>query len=291
MYGSTYPINNNIVLAFVVTIKIHLSVCTKLDTAIRLDNMEKGIDDFHSVSIRLLSELCALQSCDRLCDDIINEFSRESAVLLQTSLSHQPGLLGAYLQHGIGAIGHNFPVATHPSRNSTLGQTLPYSSGDRYDAGESLFRTQFPPGNQSRGQHLPVGGADITSVLNSSTHDIKALGNLSHLQLQGSMNGQMRVDKGVTQCMVYSCRNLSEPCKRKLKLCSEHKVRKRQASIPPRRAITSSHSNTYVPIISLYRELHRCDCTQMPPYSATAGTVTCFTILMRSLRTTYGLSA
>ena len=278
-------------LAFVVTIKIHLSVCTKLDTAIRLDNMEKGIDDFHSVSIRLLSELCALQSCDRLCDDIINEFSRESAVLLQTSLSHQPGLLGAYLQHGIGAIGHNFPVATHPPRNSTLGQTLPYSSGGRYDAGESLFRTQFPPGNQSRGQHLPVGGADITSVLNSSTHDIKALGKLSHLQLQGSMNGRMRVDKGVTQCMVYSCRNLSEPCKRKLKLCSEHKVRKRQASIPPRRAITSSHSNTYVPIISLYRELHRCDCTQMPPYSATAGTVTCFTILMRSLRTTYGLSA
>jgi len=202
------------------TIKIHLSVCTKLDTAIRLDNMEKGIDDFHSVSIRLLSELCALQSCDRLCDDIINEFSRESAVLLQTSLSHQPGLLGAYLQHGIGAIGHNFPVATHPSRNSTLGQTLPYSSGGRYDAGESLFRTQFPPGN---GQHLPVGGADITSVLNSSTHDIKALGKRSHVQLQGSMNGQMRVDKGVTQCMVYSCRNLSEPCKRKLKLCSEHK--------------------------------------------------------------------
>ena len=212
-------------LAFVVTIKIHLSVCTKLDTAIRLDNMEKGIDDFHSVSIRLLSELCALQSCDRLCDDIINEFSRESAVLLQTSLSHQPGLLGAYLQHGIGAIGHNFPVATHPSRNSTLGQTLPYSSGDRYDAGESLFRTQFPPGNQSRGQHLPVGGADITSVLNSSTHDINTLGKRSHFQLQGSMNGQMMVDKGVTQCMVYSCRNLCQPCKRKLKLCSEHKVR------------------------------------------------------------------
>ena len=256
--------------------------------SVRLD---KGIDDFHSVSIRLLSELCALQSCDRLCDDIINEFSRESAVLLQTSLSHQPGLLGAYLQHGIGAIGHNFPVATHPSRNSTLGQTLPYSSGDRYDAGESLFRTQLPIGNQTRGQHLPVGGADIPSVLNSSTHDINTLGKRSHFQLQGSMNGQMMVDKGVTQCMVYSCRNLCQPCKRKLKLCSEHKVRKRQASIPPRRAITSSHSNTYVPIISLYRELHRCDCTQMPPYSATAGTVTCFTILMRSLRTTYGLSA
>ena len=209
--------------------------------------------------------------------------------MLQTSLSHQPGLLGAYLQHGIGAIGHNFSVATHPSRDSTLGQTLPYSSRGRYDAGESLFRTQFPPGN---GQHLPVGGADITSVLNSSTHVIKALGKPSHLQLQGSVNGQMMVDKGViTQCMVYSCRNLSEPCKRKLKLCSEHKVRKRQASIPPRRAITSSHSNTYVPIISLNRELHRCDYTQMPPYSATAGTVTCFTILMRSLRTTYGLSA
>ena len=213
-------------LAFVVTIKIHLSVCTKLDTAIRLDNMEKGIDDFHSVSIRLLSELCALQSCDRLCDDIINEFSRESAVLLQTSLSHQPGLLGAYLQHGIGAIGHNFAVATHPSRDSTLGQTLPYSSGGRYDAGESLFRTQITPGNDLRGQLLPVGGADMTSVFNSSTRDIKVLGKRSHLQLRGSMNDQMMIDKGVTRCMVYSCRNLSEPGKRKLKLCSEHKVRK-----------------------------------------------------------------
>ena len=193
---------------------------------IHLGNMEKGIDDFRSVPVRLLSELYALQSCDRLCDDIMNEFSRDPAVMLQTSLSHQPGLLGAYLQHGIGAIGHNFSVATHPSRDSTLGQTLPYSSRGRYDAGESLFRTQITPGNETRGQPLPVGGADMTSVLNSSTHVIKALGKPSHLQLQGSVNGQMMVDKGVTQCMVYSCRNLSEPCKRKLKLCSEHKVRK-----------------------------------------------------------------
>jgi hypothetical protein len=91
----------------------------------------------------------------------------------------------------------------------------------------------------------------MTSVLKGSTHDIKALGKQSHL-LQGPISGQMMVDKGViTQCMVYSCRNLSEPCKRKLKLCSEHKVRKRQASIPPRRARISSHSNTYVSIISL----------------------------------------
>lgn len=231
---------------------VHTIKHTYIHTWIRLCNMKKGIDDFHSVPIRLLSELCALQSCDRLCDDIVNEFSREPAVLLQTSFSHQPGLLGAYLQHGIGTIGHSFPVATHPSSKSTLGQTLPYSSGGRYDAGESLFRTQFTtPGNLSHDQHLPGEGADMTSVLKGSTHDIKALGKQSHL-LQGSISGQMMVDKGViTQCMVYSCRNLSEPCKRKLKLCSEHKVRKRQASIPPRRARISSHSNTYVSIISL----------------------------------------
>lgn len=231
---------------------VHTIKHTYIHKLIRLCNMKKGIDDFHSVPIRLLSELCALQSCDRLCDDIVNEFSREPAVLLQTSFSHQPGLLGAYLQHGIGTIGHSFPVATHPSSKSTLGQTLPYSSGGRYDAGESLFRTQFTtPGNLSHDQHLPGEGADMTSVLKGSTHDIKALGKQSHL-LQGSISGQMMVDKGViTQCMVYSCRNLSEPCKRKLKLCSEHKVRKRQASIPPRRARISSHSNTYLSIISL----------------------------------------
>ena len=202
--------------------------------------MKTGKDD----PIRTLLEFRALQSCAQLIDDIMKEFT-EPMILRRSS---QPTLLEAYLQHGIAAIVHNSAVATQ--RNSALGQTLPYSSGGRYDAGESLFRTQLPIGNQTRGQHLPVGGADIP-VLNSSTHDINTLGKRSHFQLQGSMNGQMMVDKGVTQCMVYSCRNLCQPCKRKLKLCSEHKVRKRQASIPPRRAIISPHSNTHVPVISL----------------------------------------
>jgi hypothetical protein len=203
--------------------------------------MKTGKDD----TIRTLLELGALQSCAQLIDDIMKEFT-EPVIFRRFP---QPTLLEAYLQHGIAAIVHNSAGATQ--RNSALGQTLPYSSGGRYDAGESLFRTQLPIGNQTRGQHLPVGGADIPPVLNSSTQDINTLGKRSHFQLQGSMNGQMMVDKGVTQCMVYSCRNLCQPCKRKLKLCSEHKVRKRQASIPPRRAKISPHSNTHVPVISL----------------------------------------
>jgi hypothetical protein len=180
--------------------------------------MEKGVNDFHSVPARLLSELCTLQSCDRLCDDIVSDFSRERpAGLLQTSFPHQqPGLLGAYFQHGIGAIGHNFPFATHPSHISALGQTLPYSSNGRYDTPGNPFGV---PGNLGQRQ---AEGAGMTSVLNSSTH-AGGFRRKRDSVLDSSINGQGIVPKSATRCMVYSCQNLSEPCKRKLKLCAEHK--------------------------------------------------------------------
>jgi len=182
--------------------------------------MEKGVDNFHSVPARLLSELCALQSCDRLCDDIITDFSREPAVLLQTSFPHhQPGLLGAYFQHGIGGIGHNFPVATHPAHSSALGQTLPYSASGRYGTPGNPLRV---PGNLRQHQ---ADGAGMTSVLNSSAHaGGGGVRRKRDSQLHSTINGQGIVPKrAAAQCMIYSCQNLSEPCKRKLKLCAEHK--------------------------------------------------------------------
>ena len=250
--------------------------------------MEKGVDNFHSVPARLLSELCALQSCDRLCDDIITDFSREPAVLLQTSFPHhQPGLLGAYFQHGIGGIGHNFPVATHPAHSSALGQRLPYSASGRYGTPGNPLRV---PGNLRQHQ---ADGAGMTSVLNSSAHaGGGGVRRKRDSQLHSTINGQGIVPKrAAAQCMIYSCQNLSEPCKRKLKLCAEHKVRKTQVCKSHIARHFPSHSNTYVSLISTLRGLHRCDCMQMALYSATAGIVTSFMILTRSLRMTCGLFA
>ena len=39
-----------------------------------------------------------------------------------------------------------------------------------------------------------------------------------------SVADKSKKQKGIPFCMIHSCQSISEPCKRKLKLCSEHKV-------------------------------------------------------------------
>ena len=88
-----------------------------------------------------------------------------------------------------------------------------------------------------------------------------------------------RKEKGIPFCMIYSCQQLSEPCKRKLKLCTEHKRSPQASTRSLVHSLTRSlaHSLTRSLAHSLTRSLARFLAPSLP--RSLARRERCFTMV------------
>ena len=203
-----------------------------------------GLGCLDSIPSPLLSEISLLDACNRLCSRIITQFgSRElSSSKGRNDMpfgyrTQQPNLLGEYLQQGVESFWLNAQTAMPPVHISAIGpNVVPHD--DRF-GGANLFPPHFPYNEEAGGgvlgsafdPHHPMLSSGVT-VPGWNAHALERLDRNTQMDLQreNTLNdtslGRAKKRKELPVCMIYSCTSISEPCKRKLKLCSEHKVRK-----------------------------------------------------------------
>lgn len=209
-----------------------------------LERESDGLGCLDFIPSPLLSEISLLDACNRLCSRIITQFgSRElSSSKGRNDMpfgygTHQPNLLGEYFQQGVGTFWLNAQTAMPPVHISAIGPSV-VPHDDRFGGGANLFPVHFPYNEEAGGgvlgsafdPHHPMLSSGV-AVPGWNAHALEHLDRNRQMNLQRENTltdtslGRAKKRKELPVCMIYSCTSISEPCKRKLKLCSEHKVR------------------------------------------------------------------
>ena len=209
-----------------------------------LERESDGLGCLDFIPSPLLSEISLLDACNRLCSRIITQFgSRElSSSKGRNDMpfgygTQQPNLLGEYFQQGVGTFWLNAQTAMPPVHISAIGPSV-VPHDDRFGGGANLFPVHFPYNEEAGGgvlgsafdPHHPMLSSGV-AVPGWNAHALEHLDRNRQMNLQRENTltdtslGRAKKRKELPVCMIYSCTSISEPCKRKLKLCSEHKVR------------------------------------------------------------------
>jgi hypothetical protein len=148
------------------------------------------------------------------------------------------------LHNGAGALSHPAQIPASPLTTIAMRpklNTLGPGHDVRYGAGTRNFSAPFSFSDEVNGrvngnshqatksafQHPTSSGAkksdrnfSIAGLQERNQHPASRVGRNPN----DGLTDKSKKQKGIPFCMIHSCQSLSEPCKRKLKLCSEHKV-------------------------------------------------------------------
>jgi len=202
----------------------------------------------------LFSEISLLHACNRLCNRIVSQLGTADLVptahtsTLNSEVPHRyaarrSDILG-FLHSNPAALSHPAQSPASPLPTTTMRpkiNTLGPDHDIRYGDGSRIFPVPFPfiseevdgrvncnlqQTTKSAFQH-PTSSAKLSdrsfSLAGQQDRKQHSAPRLENNSGDG-LTDKSKKRKGVPYCMIHSCHSLSEPCKRKLKLCSEHKV-------------------------------------------------------------------
>mmetsp|Transcript_2987 Transcript_2987/g.6782 ORF Transcript_2987/g.6782 Transcript_2987/m.6782 type:complete len:242 (-) Transcript_2987:3790-4515(-) len=195
----------------------------------------------------LFSEISLLHACNQLCSRIVSQLGARDRVptahmfTLNTEAAYREvarrsDILG-FLHSNPTALSYpahiaasQLPIITMRPKVNTMGHD--------YGAGSRTFPVPFPFSEEvnvrvrcdlqhttkSAFQHMSSALSDRSfSPAGQQNMCQRSAPRLETNAGDGLTDKINKKRKGIPYCMIHSCQSLSEPCKRKLKLCSEHK--------------------------------------------------------------------
>ena len=192
----------------------------------------------------LIYEISLLHACNRLCSRITPKLALGAQDRIQMMAPNPEVPQGyaarrsdvlAMLQNGVGALYHpgRNPAASLTARElNTMGpgHNVRYDGGTRNPATPFSFNDELNgrvdcnshQASRSAFQNPMSSGAKSDRSLSVASQQ-EPIKHPSGRNSTDSVADRSKKQKGIPFCMIHSCQSLSEPCKRKLKLCSEHK--------------------------------------------------------------------